>query len=139
MHQRNVEMIAKQGDDLIVCEQGRMRVGRWIEIAYQVRNGYLLEAGNTGPAHCTVHPSAAALVRARVEIREDSAHALPSRSPDVEVTDIAVPHARGRRFANLHTKQSLDDFEQPLQHTGQREVVTAPATSLAVMLLPVSP
>ncbi|SUD58028.1 Uncharacterised protein [Ectopseudomonas oleovorans] len=112
----------EQGGDLIVGQQRRLAADWRGEVAHQVghRGDQQLALGVAALVARAVHPGAAALVGAGVEIEEEAPDMLAVLL-NLEQAYVRVPGVEVLQLANLDAVELLHDGEQAGEHLVHRE------------------
>ncbi len=112
----------EQRHHVVVRQQAGPVAGGRHEVAHQESDRQDRLLAEARPAHALVHPRAAALLLARVDVRVEMADRLARGVLDTEEADVRVPgiHFAARRDADA--EQLLGGVEQPRQHAIGREI-----------------
>ena len=120
--QRVAELV-EQRDDFRVRQQRRRVAGRRVEVADEVaRPALALWPFSFARLTAAAHPRAAALVRAREEIREEAADQRAVAALELVVAHAVVPDVGRRRLGDREVEQRAAELEQAVEHARQREV-----------------
>ncbi len=115
--------LVEQGDHLVVGEQGRLAIHRAVEVAGQVGHRLLQRPVLTvATAEADIHPGAALLVLAGIEIEVEAATQLVIGVEDVVEAYVRVPGVDTEALAHLHAEHPLDHLEQSFHHPAGGEV-----------------
>jgi len=108
----------EQRDYFVVRKQGRLAYAidrcRFGEIADQIGNRCLYAVAGQTPGTGIIHPGAAALAAARVQVEIELTHQL-AVAFDAEKLDVGMPYRRAVG-ADVDAEQALDQLEQAVDH-----------------------
>ncbi len=129
-----VAELVEERDHLVVREERRPPPDGGGEVAGEEGHRRLHARGEAPAVARIVHPGAAALGLARIQVEVELAHQAPRRVLDREELHVRVP-GLGRRRLHAHAVERLDHAEEAAEHGVLREIALHLVVGEGVALL----